>query len=251
MRAALAHGITPIVAVGETADEHAAGQARDKVCAQVRAAFDGDPGGGRRALRRRVRADLGDRHRQRRLARGSRTHIMGEIRAASPGLAHARLLYGGSMKPDNVAAFLAQPNIDGGLVGGASLEPGSFAALLDGARGATREAPRPFVLAILDGWGTSAEPHGNAILAADLPNWTRMLATYPHTLLEASGEAVGLPAGVMGNSEVGHINIGSGRVVPQGVVVIDEEIASGTFAAERDAARVHRARAARRAARCT
>ena len=56
-----------------------------------------------------------------------------------------------------------------------------------------------------------------------------MLATYPHTLLEASGEAVGLPAGVMGNSEVGHINIGSGRVVPQGVVVIDEEIASGTF----------------------
>ena len=88
---------------------------------------------------------------------------------------------------------------------------------------------RPFVLAILDGWGTSAVPHGNAILAADLPNWTRILATYPHTLLEASGEAVGLPAGVMGNSEVGHINIGSGRVVPQGVVVIDEEIAGGTF----------------------
>ena len=88
---------------------------------------------------------------------------------------------------------------------------------------------RPFVLAILDGWGTSASAHGNAILAADLPNWTRILATYPHTLLEASGEAVGLPKGVMGNSEVGHINIGSGRVVPQGVVVIDEEIASGTF----------------------
>ena len=57
-----------------------------------------------------------------------------------------------------------------------------------------------------------------------------MLASYPHTLLEASGEAVGLPAGVMGNSEVGHINIGSGRVVPQGVVVIDAEIADGTFA---------------------
>ncbi|MBV8369480.1 MAG: 2,3-bisphosphoglycerate-independent phosphoglycerate mutase [Candidatus Eremiobacteraeota bacterium] len=88
---------------------------------------------------------------------------------------------------------------------------------------------RPFVLAILDGWGTSKEPHGNAVLAADLPNWNRILATYPNTLLEASGEAVGLPPGVMGNSEVGHINIGSGRVVPQGVVVIDEEIASGTF----------------------
>lgn len=85
------------------------------------------------------------------------------------------------------------------------------------------------MLAILDGWGTSAAAHGNAILAADLPNWTRLLATYPHTLLEASGEAVGLPNGVMGNSEVGHINMGSGRVVPQGLVVIDEEIASGTF----------------------
>ena len=88
---------------------------------------------------------------------------------------------------------------------------------------------RPFVLAILDGWGSTEEVRGNAILAADLPNWTRILASYPHTLLEASGEAVGLPKGVMGNSEVGHINIGSGRVVPQGVVVIDEEIASGTF----------------------
>ncbi|BDE07708.1 2,3-bisphosphoglycerate-independent phosphoglycerate mutase [Vulcanimicrobium alpinum] len=88
---------------------------------------------------------------------------------------------------------------------------------------------RPLVLAILDGWGTTAETHGNAIAAADLPNWTRFLATYPHALLEASGEAVGLPAGVMGNSEVGHINIGSGRVVPQGVVVIDEAIASGSL----------------------
>jgi 2,3-bisphosphoglycerate-independent phosphoglycerate mutase len=92
---------------------------------------------------------------------------------------------------------------------------------------------RPFVLAILDGWGTSTNVHGNAILAADLPNWTRILASYPHTLLEASGEAVGLPAGVMGNSEVGHINMGSGRVVPQGVVVIDAEIAGGTFGANR------------------
>ncbi len=89
----------------------------------------------------------------------------------------------------------------------------------------------PFVLAILDGWGTTTTVHGNAILAADLPNWNRILASYPNTLLEASGEAVGLPAGVMGNSEVGHINIGSGRVVPQGVVVIDEEIAGGRFAA--------------------
>jgi 2,3-bisphosphoglycerate-independent phosphoglycerate mutase len=89
------------------------------------------------------------------------------------------------------------------------------------------------VLAILDGWGSTDEVRGNAIRAADLPNWTRIVASYPNTLLEASGEAVGLPKGVMGNSEVGHINIGSGRVVPQGVVVIDEEIASGTFGQNR------------------
>ena len=88
----------------------------------------------------------------------------------------------------------------------------------------------PLVLAILDGWGIRTDPYGNAIAQADLPNWHRLLERYPHTALDASGEAVGLPAGVMGNSEVGHINIGSGRVVPQGLVVIDAAIADGSFA---------------------
>jgi 2,3-bisphosphoglycerate-independent phosphoglycerate mutase len=87
----------------------------------------------------------------------------------------------------------------------------------------------PLVLAILDGWGYRADTYGNAIAAAELPVWNGLLANYPHALLEASGEAVGLPAGVMGNSEVGHINIGSGRVVPQGVVVINESLADGSF----------------------
>lgn len=95
----------------------------------------------------------------------------------------------------------------------------------------------PLVLAILDGWGHRDEAYGNAIAAAELPNWTRMLATYPSALLEASGEAVGLPAGVMGNSEVGHINIGSGRIVPQGVVVINDSLADGTFATNATLAR--------------
>ncbi|MEO6913703.1 MAG: 2,3-bisphosphoglycerate-independent phosphoglycerate mutase, partial [Candidatus Baltobacteraceae bacterium] len=89
----------------------------------------------------------------------------------------------------------------------------------------------PVVLAILDGWGCSDSAHGNAIAAADTPHWRAFLAKYPWTTLEASGEAVGLPAGIMGNSEVGHMNLGSGRVVPQGVVLINDEIASGTFAA--------------------
>jgi 2,3-bisphosphoglycerate-independent phosphoglycerate mutase len=87
----------------------------------------------------------------------------------------------------------------------------------------------PLVLAILDGWGLRTDLHGNAIAAAHLPNWTRLLERYPHAALEASGEAVGLPPGVMGNSEVGHINIGSGRVVPQGIVVIDAAIAEGAL----------------------
>ena len=87
----------------------------------------------------------------------------------------------------------------------------------------------PFVLCILDGWGSRQDTHGNAIAAADAPNWNRILAKYPWTEIDASGEAVGLPKGVMGNSEVGHINIGSGRTVPQGIVVIDAEIAEGSF----------------------
>ncbi len=86
---------------------------------------------------------------------------------------------------------------------------------------------RPVVLAVLDGWGCRDEAQGNAIGAARLPHWRSLLERYPHTTLAASGEAVGLPNGVMGNSEVGHMNLGSGRVVPQGVTVIDAAIASG------------------------
>jgi 2,3-bisphosphoglycerate-independent phosphoglycerate mutase len=88
----------------------------------------------------------------------------------------------------------------------------------------------PLVLCVLDGWGCRDALHGNAIAAAALPNWNGFLARYPWTTLQASGESVGLPKGVMGNSEVGHTNMGSGRVVPQGVTVIDEDIRSGNFA---------------------
>jgi triosephosphate isomerase (TIM) len=132
-RAALAHGITPIVAVGETAEEHAAGQAHAKVCAQVQAAFDGVPDAdvARCVVAYEPIWAIGTGNAD---SPAEANHIMGEIRAKMPGLENARIIYGGSMKPDNVAAFLAQPNIDGGLVGGASLEPASFAALLEGAR---------------------------------------------------------------------------------------------------------------------
>ena len=86
---------------------------------------------------------------------------------------------------------------------------------------------RPLVLAVLDGWGCRDALHGNAIAAADLPHWRTYFDRYPWTTLEASGEFVGLPPGIMGNSEVGHMNLGSGRVVPQGVTVIDADIAAG------------------------
>jgi 2,3-bisphosphoglycerate-independent phosphoglycerate mutase len=89
---------------------------------------------------------------------------------------------------------------------------------------------KPVILAVLDGWGCRESARGNALAAAALPNWHALLERWPHTTLQASGEAVGLPKGVMGNSEVGHMNLGSGRVVPQGVTVIDAAIRSGEFA---------------------
>jgi 2,3-bisphosphoglycerate-independent phosphoglycerate mutase len=87
----------------------------------------------------------------------------------------------------------------------------------------------PLALIIIDGWGYSPAREGNAIALAAKPYYDELYQKYPRTLLEASGTQVGLPAGVMGNSEVGHLNIGSGRVVRMDVSLIDHEIATGTF----------------------
>ena len=73
----------------------------------------------------------------------------------------------------------------------------------------------PLLLVVLDGWGVRAEREHNAIALARTPTWDELLARFPHTTLEASGEAVGLPDRQMGNSEVGHMNMGAGRVVYQ------------------------------------
>jgi len=129
VRAALRHGITPIVAVGETASEHERGQTVERVTIQTIAAFAGLPpaqvgtcvvayepiwaiGSGK--------ADTPE----------SANDVMGAIRACVDGLYDARILYGGSMKADNAPAFCAQPNIDGGLIGGASLQAESFVAII-------------------------------------------------------------------------------------------------------------------------
>ena len=87
----------------------------------------------------------------------------------------------------------------------------------------------PIALIIIDGWGYSAARDGNAIAMAETPCYDELSAKYPSTLLEAHGSRVGLPAGVMGNSEVGHLNIGSGRVIRMDVSLVDHEIETGEF----------------------
>jgi 2,3-bisphosphoglycerate-independent phosphoglycerate mutase len=87
----------------------------------------------------------------------------------------------------------------------------------------------PLALIIIDGWGYSPQREGNAINLAATPYYDELSENYPHTLLEASGTRVGLPAGVMGNSEVGHLNIGAGRVIRMDVSRVDYDIATGEF----------------------
>lgn len=87
----------------------------------------------------------------------------------------------------------------------------------------------PLALIVIDGWGYSAAREGNAIALAATPFYDELCEKYPQTLLEAHGSRVGLPAGVMGNSEVGHLNIGSGRVIRMDVSLVDHEIATGEF----------------------
>jgi 2,3-bisphosphoglycerate-independent phosphoglycerate mutase len=87
----------------------------------------------------------------------------------------------------------------------------------------------PVLLTILDGWGYRAETHGNAIALARKPAYDKLLAEYPNTLIRASEHFVGLPDGQMGNSEVGHLNLGAGRIVRMDISRIDAAIASGAF----------------------
>ncbi len=90
-------------------------------------------------------------------------------------------------------------------------------------------APKPVLLLILDGWGHREEAANNAIAQANLPNWRELIATCPHTLVETHGKFVGLPDDQMGNSEVGHMNIGAGRIVYQDLTRIDAAIEDGSF----------------------
>ncbi|MBO8136938.1 MAG: 2,3-bisphosphoglycerate-independent phosphoglycerate mutase [Desulfotomaculum sp.] len=88
---------------------------------------------------------------------------------------------------------------------------------------------KPLTLIILDGWGHSTKQEGNAIAQARTPNFDKYWQEYPHTILSASGEDVGLPGGQMGNSEVGHLNMGAGRIVYQEFTRISKAIEEGSF----------------------
>jgi len=133
VRSALENGLTPVICVGESADEREAGRAIDRVVAQTRAALDGlDAADASRvvmayeplwAIGSGKNCDAADAD-----------ATMGAIRGSVPGLERARVLYGGSVKPENVAAYSKMPNNDGGLVGGASLDPVAFAALIRAAQ---------------------------------------------------------------------------------------------------------------------
>ena len=129
VKSALRHGITPIVAVGESLDEHKAGHAKKRVTTQIAGAFDGVDGDGRArcvlayepiwAIGSGLSEDP-----------SAANDVMAAIRAVDSAFAGVPILYGGSMKPNNVASFIAQRDIDGGLVGGASLDAKIFAELI-------------------------------------------------------------------------------------------------------------------------
>src|SRR2546430_5947908 len=91
---------------------------------------------------------------------------------------------------------------------------------------AMAKRPKPIVLTVLDGWGYRAETEGNAIALARKPTYDELLRKFPNTLISTSGPAVGLPEGQMGNSEVGHMNIGAGRVVRMDITKIDVLVAN-------------------------
>ncbi len=114
------------------------------------------------------------------------------------------------------------------------------------AGGAARRNTPSVCLVVLDGWGLAESGPGNAVSLAATPVFDELWATYPHTTLTACGAAVGLPEGQMGNSEVGHLNLGAGAIVKQDLVRIDEAIADGSLAENRvlrdafsQASRVH------------
>ena len=116
---------------------------------------------------------------------------------------------------------------------------------------AWRKEREPVILTILDGWGYRAETHANAIALARKPTYDKLLREYPNTLIRASEHFVGLPDGQMGNSEVGHLNLGAGRVVRMDISRIDAAIATGEFFEDPTLVKAMQHAAAKGSTRCT
>ena len=139
-----------------------------------------------------------------------------------------RILYGGSVKPANAAELLGQPDIDGALVGGASLDPADFAAIVKAAGLTDCRSPRsPWSSSTAGGWPSRAPATRSR--SPRRRSSTASGSGFPHTQLSAQGRDVGLPDGQMGNSEVGHLNLGAGAIVKQDLARIDDAIADGSF----------------------
>ena len=236
--AALEAGLLPVLCVGETEEERERGDTQRKLRHQVQedlARLESERlaevviayepiwaiGTGQVATPEQaqeaiafVRALVGDRSRE----QAQRT----------------RILYGGSVKPENARELLTLPDVDGALVGGASLDAEVVCGDRRRGRVAMALAPGPSALPVpraalivLDGWGLAEPGPGNAIAAARTPVFDELWSRYPTTTLTASGRAVGLPEGQMGNSEVGHLNLGAGSVVMQDLTRIDVAVEDG------------------------
>ncbi len=146
---------------------------------------------------------------------------------------------GSSGKPDQDAGSVAYRSTIDGIADRPARE-----RLRTPSGAADRHAPCA-CLVVLDGWGLAESGPGNAVSLADTPVFDELWRSFPHTTLTACGRAVGLPEGQMGNSEVGHLNLGAGAVVRQDLVRIDDAVADGSLAANEvlraalDAERVH------------
>ena len=237
---ALEAGLHPIICVGETLEQRELGITMELIALQVKSALAGVPA---EKLRKCVIAyepvwAIGT---GKTATAEQAAEVCTFIRTTVRHLYGARIArsitiqYGGSMKPANAAELLAQPDIDGGLIGGASLNPEDFIAIINAANQGCAFPRRngmnktPTTLIIMDGFGIAPPADDNAVTLAKTPVLDKLFQEYAHTTLSASGLDVGLPAGQMGNSEVGHTNIGGGRVVFQDLPRISRAIEDGSF----------------------
>ena len=251
-------GLRPILCVGERLEEREAGRAggHRRSAGAGRAARPGPGAPARRAASSSPTSRSGRSGPGATRAVATRPPWPSAIRSVLTGLGWDRgaddvpVLYGGSVTSANIAEFLAEPSIDGALVGGASLKPDEMAGIvaragLTAAARAARGEPRRAPSGCDTGRTTpdrdrssSSSSTGSGSATTRRPTRSpprgcrpgdRCSRDWPHATLGASEEAVGLPPGQMGNSEVGHLNLGAGRPVLQDLPRIDAAIADGSF----------------------